>query len=83
VLRCRSWHGVSHSLLRPVLGNLDELLEEVGGQGVFLAWPLRAMQLAVILDIHALAWVGMVLIILLVVIQLHIHPVHAMAIIMH
>jgi len=74
---------VSESLLGPVLGNLDELLEEVDGQGVFLAWPLWAMQLAVILDIHALAWVGMVLIILLVVIQFHIHPVHAMTMVMH
>lgn len=75
VMWYRLWHGVSGSILRPVLGNLDELLEEVGGQGVFLAWPLWPMQLAVILDIHALAWVGMVLIILLVVIQFHIHPV--------
>ncbi len=74
VLRYSLWFGVSGSLLGPVLGNLDELLEEVGGQGVFLAWPLRAMQLAVILDIHALARVRMVLIILLVIIQFHIHP---------
>jgi len=83
VLRYRSWHGVSQSLLRPVLGNLDELLEKVGGQGVFLAWPLWSVQLPVILDIHALAWVGMALIILLIVIQFHIHPVHAMTMVMH
>ena len=72
------WHDVSQSLLRPVLGNLDEFLEEVGGQGVFLAWPLWSVQLAVILDMHALAWVRMAVIILLIVIQFHIHPVHAM-----
>ncbi len=71
------------SLLRPVLGDLDELLEKVGGQGVFLAWPLWPMQLAVILDMHALAWVEMDLVILLIVIQFHIHPMHAMTMVMH
>lgn len=61
--------------LGAVLSYLDELLEEVGGQGVLLAGALGAMKLAVILDIHALARIWVILIILIIIIQLHVHPV--------
>ena len=60
--------------LRPLFGNLDELLEEVDRQGVLLARHFGPVQLAVILDIHALAGVGVILIILVIIIQRHVHP---------
>ena len=62
-------------LLSTVLGYLDELLEEVDGQGVLLTRALWTMKLAVIFDIHALARVWVVYIIFIIIVELHLHPV--------
>ena len=72
---CRQWQqqldggSCSHdSSLCAVLGDLDELLEEGGGQGVLLAGSLGPMQLAVVLDVHSLARVWVVLIVVIIIV---------------